>query len=377
MKNSCCRICGQELFPDILLDLKAMPAAAQNLPTFETLGKDRRIDLELRQCSCCGLVQLANSPVSYYRDVIRAAACSPEMKAFRLLQFKKWLKNYKLKGKPILELGCGAGEYLETMRQAGGNAYGIEHGAKAVRQCRANNLDVEKLYFEHGNEKIKNAPFSGFYILNWLEHIPNVKEFFKALRNNLSENAFGLVEVPNFSMILEKGLLTEITSEHLYYFTRETLANTLEFSGFNVISCKPIWHDYILSAEVQKKNRIDNSIFLECKASVCKALHAYMALHKKVAIWGAGHQALAVMAMAGLEGKIEYVIDSSPLKQGRFTYATHIPIKAPEALLSDTVDAVIVMCAGYSDEVAQILRTKYPFVRHIAILREQLLEELQ
>ena len=82
MKNDRCRICGQELFPDILLELKNMPAAAQNFPTEETLADDHGIDLELRQCSCCGVVQLTNPPVPYFRDVIRAAGCSPEMRDF-------------------------------------------------------------------------------------------------------------------------------------------------------------------------------------------------------------------------------------------------------------------------------------------------------
>ena len=86
---------------------------------------------------------------------------------------------------------------------------------------------------------------------------------------------------------------------------------------------------------------------------------------------------MTVMAIADMKGKIAFVIDSSPLKQGKFTYATHIPIRAPETLNSEQVDAVLVMCAGYSDEVARILRATYPFVKHIAILREQCLETFQ
>ena len=377
MRKDCCRIFGQELFPDVILDLKGMPAAAQNLPTLETLSRDRRIDLELRQCSCCSVVQLTNRPVPYFRDVIRAVACSSEMRAFRLKQFRKWIEDYDLSQGRIIEVGCGGGEYLELMREAGGDAYGIEHCDEGIKQCKLKKLQVERLYFEHGDEIVKDGPFNGFFILNWLEHIPNFRQFLKALRINLMDHAAGLVEVPNFSMILKKGLVTEITSEHLYYFTMETFTNTLENSGFDVLSCNSIWHDYILSAEVRKKSPIDNSLFMERKASIVKDIMSFVELHGKVAIWGAGHQALTVIAIAGLKGKITYVIDSSPLKQGKFTYATHIPIRAPETLKSEPVDAVLVMCAGYSDEVAQILRNSYPSVKHIAILREFYLENLQ
>ena len=376
MRKRTCRICGQELFPNPLLELEGMPAAAQNLPTLETLPLDKRITLELRQCSCCGVVQLTNVPVSYFREVIRAAGVSPEMKEFRLKQFSKWIHDYDLTNGRILEVGCGGGEYLELMRQAGGDAYGVEYGDSAVAECRGKGQKVEKLYFEKGNETVASGPFDGFFILNWLEHIPNFRLFLKALRKNLSDNAVGLVEVPNFSMMLQKGQVAEVTSEHLYYFTEETFATTLENSGFEVVSCHPIWHDYILSAEVRKRAPVDNTLFVKRKSAICKEILEYVAAYRNVAIWGAGHQALAIMAMAGLEGKVPYVIDSSPVKQNKYTYATHIPIRPPETLKSDPVDAVLVMCAGYSDEVARSIRTNYPMVKHIAILREDSLERL-
>jgi hypothetical protein len=93
-----------------------------------------------------------------------------------------------------------------------------------------------------------------------------------------------------------------------------------------------------------------------------------------VAVWGAGHQALAVMALADLGGKIRYVIDSAPFKQGKFTPATHIPIVAPEHLKTDPVDAIIVMAASYSDEVAKLIVEKYREHIEIAILRDYGLE---
>lgn len=98
---------------------------------------------------------------------------------------------------------------------------------------------------------------------------------------------------------------------------------------------------------------------------------------KGTAIWGAGHQALAVMALAGLEEKIKYVIDSAPFKQGKYTPATHIPIVAPETLDSDPPDAVIVMAAAYSDEVARIIRHKFDKKIKVAILRDYGLETVK
>jgi hypothetical protein len=50
--------------------------------------------------------------------------------------------------------------------------------------------------------------------------------------------------------------------------------------------------------------------------------------------------------------------------------ATHVRIVSPEALDSDPVDAVIVMAASYSDEVARIIRQKFDRNINISILRD-------
>ena len=376
MNNRYCRICGRELFPEILLELKNMPAAAQNFPTAESLADDQGIDLELRQCSCCGVVQLTNPPVPYFRDVIRAAGCSPEMHAFRLKQFSEWIKEFQLEDKKILEVGCGKGEYLEIMREAGGKVYGTEHLDESVNVCREHGLEVEQIYFEHGDEKLENGPFGGFFILNWLEHIPDLHTFLRGIRNNLTPDAAGLIEVPNFDMMLKKGLSAEFTADHLYYFTEETFRVTLESCGFQVLSCRPVWHDYILSANVRRKQPLDTSLFRQKQQTLVQEINAFAGRYGKTAVWGAGHQALAVMAMAELDKKICYVVDSAPFKQGKFTHATHLPIVPPDKLKTDPPDAVLVMCAGFSDEVARILREQYVPAIRIGILREDHVEEL-
>ncbi|HIE34490.1 MAG TPA: methyltransferase, partial [Candidatus Altiarchaeales archaeon] len=120
-----CRVCNHELFEEPLLRYENMPKAAQYLPDAESLESDRGVDLEVCQCLGCGLVQLSNDPVPYYREVIRAAAISEEMKDFRRKQFSSFVKKYLLKGKKVIEIGCGCGEYLSIMRQSGVEAYGL------------------------------------------------------------------------------------------------------------------------------------------------------------------------------------------------------------------------------------------------------------
>ena len=330
--------------------------------------------MNICQCSQCGLVQLANKPVDYYRDVIRASGISKEMRTFRIAQFKEWIAQNHLENKKILEVGCGNGEYLSLLKEAGGNAFGLEHNESSVNNCKAQGLNVETGFFETGTEILENKPFGAFLILNWLEHIPNINLFLRGIHDNLTPDAVGIVEVPNFTMMSKKGLITEFSSEHLFYFSEKTLSFALESCGFEVMQCRPIWHDYILSANVQKRKTIETKTFSDTKKAIVNQLDSFAKRHRKLAVWGAGHQALAVLCMANISKKIQYVVDSSPQKQNHFTFATHIPIVVPEQLKASPVDALMIICGGYSDEVARLVQNRSFPKMSIAILREDKLE---
>ena len=149
--------------------------------------------------------------------------------------------------------------------------------------------------------------------------------------------------------------------------------------GFEILECNEIWHDYILSAVVRKRSKLDISDFNGYQAQLNNEIQKYIARFKdkRVAIWGAGHQAFAVISLTNLSNKIKFVVDSAVFKQGKYTPATHIPIVSPDTLKTDPVDAVIVMAASYSDEVAMILHRNYDQKMHISILRNYGLEYVE
>ena len=349
-----------------------MSGAAQYMPTEDTLGSDHGVDLKICQCSGCGLVQLSNDPVPYYKEVIRATSFSKEMTDFRRKQFKTFIKDYNLEHKKIIEIGCGTGHYLSIMDELDVNASGIEFSTDSVEICNKNGLNVRESFIEKRSQKLDGGPFDAFFIMSFLEHLPHPNEILGSIYNNLNDGATGLVEVPNFDIILKKKLFAEFIGDHLFYFTEQTLERTLQSNGFDVLDCKPVWYDYILSVVVKKRAGLDLSYFLSHKEKLKKEIGNYVKRFSKnsVAIWGAGHQSLAIMSLVALEGKIKYVVDSATFKQGKFTPATHIPIVAPNELNSDTPEAIIVMAASYSDEVAGIIRNDYNPEIDVVILRE-------
>ena len=371
-----CRACGGALFEEPLLHYGNMPRVAQYLPDAETLAGDTGVDLEVLQCAGCGLVQLSNEPVSYYREVIRAAGFSKEMIDFRRTQFGAFVETQSLHGKKVLEIGCGGGEYLSILEQCDVDAYGLEYSADAVERCVGNGLKVSKGFVDGPGAMVKGAPFDAFLILSFLEHLPDQRATLRGIYNNLTADGMGLIEVPNFDMIVRQKLFSEFTADHLFYFTRETLSTTLSRNGFDIVECSEEWYGYIISAIVRKRPRLDLSQFRDSQTHLTAELSEYVRRFndKRVAIWGAGHQAFALISMMDVADRIRYVVDSAPFKQGKYTPATHLPIVAPATLESDPVDAVIVMAASYSDEVAGLVREEFGSRMDVVILRDHGLE---
>ena len=373
-----CRACGQALLVPPLLQQHDMPASAQSLPHESELANEHGITLELRQCAACGLVQTTNETVPYYREVIRAVAVSPEMSAFRKAQFAAFVERHGLAGRHMLEIGSGHGEYLQLLAEAGVAAHGIEHSATAVADCRRRGLDVAQGFMEAADTDVPGAPFDAFMILNFLEHLPSPRTVLAGIRHNVAAGAPGLVEVPNFDMMLRADLFSEFISDHLFYFTESTLRTLLESNGFDVVDCEPVWHDYILAATVRARRPLDLTAMTIAQARQQESFDRFLigTARDRVAIWGAGHQALATINLLSLAPRVRYVVDSAAFKQGRHTPGSHLPIVAPERIADDGIDTVIVMAASYSDEVAAILRTRFGSQLRVAVLRAHGLEEL-
>tara|TARA_R110000824_G_scaffold128983_3_gene290141 strand:- start:11702 stop:12769 length:1068 start_codon:yes stop_codon:yes gene_type:complete len=335
-----------------------MPKAAQNFPEYEDLLVEEGTNLEVCECEVCSLVQLSNEPVPYHKEVIRASAFSEEMKQFRVKQFADFVQKYSLQGKKVIEVGCGKGEFLQLMKDAGTDAYGIEYSAESVDVCREQGLRVDKDYVLYAHHMLKDQPFDCFFILNFFEHLPDLNSTLQALHDNLTKDGIGIIEVPNFDMILRENLFSEFINDHLYYFTEDTLRSVLSRNGFEIIESTQVWHDYIISMVVKKKPSLDLSPFKVHQEKITKELQDYLSQHEKgtVAVYGAGHQALAILALAQLSGNIKYVLDDAPFKQNKYTPATHIPIVSAKVLKTDPPSAIIVMAASYSNEVVQKLQ---------------------
>ena len=379
--NLKCRSCKSQLFEPPLLSYKNSPISAQDFH-INPDQKNNNVSLDIYQCTKCNLVQHILDPVPYYKEVIRAVSVSKEMEKFRIQQFKEWVELNKLTNKKYIEIGCGAGDYLEIIRKIGvKKVFGLEYSDKNLALCKTKSLEVSKGYLDD-ELVIQDQPQKGydaFGIFSFMEHWPNPSESLSILWNLLAEEAYGIIEVPNFEMIQKKGLYTEFITDHIFYFDKNSLSQLLQNNGFEITSIKTIWHDYILSVEVKKRTPLPVNNFKDRFNSLNNELTNYIKNlgNKNIVIWGAGHQSLAIISLSGIAKYISYIVDSANFKQNKYTSGTNIKIESPEQLKNSNPDALIIIAAGYSDEVRKIISSKYSFIKNIAIVRENHLEIIE
>ena len=356
-----------------------MPGSAQDIPTKEEVPNDHGIELKLMQCSHCGLVQFPCEPVPYYKKVIRAGGGTTTMVNLRNTQYQELLNTFDLKGKKILEVGCGKGEFLKIWKGYDVHAVGIEYDQELVDRANREGMEVYKAYADDESTKLPRAPYDAFVQFNFLEHQPYPNDMVKCIYNNLTEDGVGLVTVPSLEYILKYDGYYELIKDHIAYYSEESLKFLFQKNGFEIVDCHTVNRD-THSIMVKKRKKVDVSAWAENFDSLKAELHAYadsyIAEGKKVAVWGASHQGFTLIPSLGLSEKISYIIDSAPFKQGKYAPASHVPIVDRKHFFEEPVASILIVAPGYTDEIANIIKTELSADVDIRTLRSNHLEKL-
>lgn len=421
MRDKICIACGAKLPEAPLMVLDHMPASAQNIPDQDEIGTDCGISLHLHQCASCGLVQFDCEPVDYYRDVIRSGGFSTTMVELRRSQYRHLIETYHLEGKKFLEAGCGQGEFLSVLREFPVKVFGIEHREPLVEMAREKGLSVWRQFTDSGDTVLEDTasgdtaleaaenhgPYDVFLSFNFLEHQPEPVRMLRCLWNNLTDDGMGLITVPSLEYILENDGYYELIRDHLAYYTFDTLRFVLETAGFEVLEEEMVNRDTlsVIVRKVSGRNAavpkmaagsgntaasgdaadivpaaVDISGLVKSQTVIREEIHALTSSLREhgrsMAVWGASHQGFTLAATTELGGCARYMIDSAPFKQGRFAPASHIPIVAPDHWKENPVDCILIVAPGYTDEIADSIRTGFGAEVEILTLRSNHLEIL-
>ena len=169
------------------------------------------------------------------------------------IRYKRYLiERYFQKGS-ILDFGCGSGEFLIAMRNAGWQVYGVESAQKPRELSKNFMLDVQ--------EKIAsfNDKFDVITLWHVLEHIHDIHNMIEKLKERLNKNGILLVAVPNLkSYDAQKfGVYWAAydAPRHLYHFSPIDVCKIFKMHDMHVTNYRTLfvdtWYNSLLSLQLE------------------------------------------------------------------------------------------------------------------------------
>ena len=151
------------------------------------------------------------------------------------------IKKQSLK-KPVLDIGCGRGEFLELMKNVNINAIGLDINSTMVRRSidkGFNAVEADAMEYLAKKEAKSFSAITGFHIV---EHIPfnDLLRLMAICYRAVTENGFVLFETPNPENLSVGAFSFYYDPSHLKPIPPQLLAFTLEYVGFKKIEILPL-----------------------------------------------------------------------------------------------------------------------------------------
>jgi len=369
IKASACRLCNFDGL-EIAAELNDMPRWNHRLLKLDELERDHGVDIKIYRCSSCGFVSIPmNLSEDYYDDYINTPSLSAQAQQFQIDQANDFVGKYDLKGRTILEIGCGDGFFLQSMQEAGAICFGVEPSRAQYDLACSRGLKVGQETLS-AKRIMAEGPFDAFVTRQVFEHVIDMRDFLLTIRENLRDGAVGLIEVPNLVKLIDEARFFDFIPEHVNYFAPHTLGLALQLAGFEVIDISPVQDGESLRAIVrwQSKAKAEYGALTLSIRSLRDEINSFLLKKhlegKRVAIWGAGGKGLSMMAIADLS-HIHLLVDGDPSKEGMLTPLSHLSVAVPSEIKSQRIDVVIVMAPAYEIEIAQLLMTELDFTGQI------------
>lgn len=340
----------------------------------------RRGDVCLAFCSDCGFISnvaFDQKLIDYCPDCEETQGFSPTFRAFASRSAHQLVDRYNLKGKTILEIGCGKGEFLSMLCEHGQNrgvGFDPAYLEGRIERPSENNVEFVRDYY---SEKYSHYKADFICCLMTLEHIQTAGSFVGMVRRAIAGSRLTVVffQVPDVTRILRDCSFEDIYYEHCSYFSQGSLARLFKKSGFDILDIRTEYDGQYLMIDArpaagapvtlspveddlaQLKGYVSTfSDRVKEKLSVWqKSMDLIADKRLRGVIWGSGSKGVAFLMNPGFGSHIEYVVDINPHRQGMFMPGTGHEIIAPAALKKIQPDLVIVMNRIYEQEVKEEL----------------------
>jgi hypothetical protein len=370
-----CPLCGS-CNAEAVFERRAMPVH-QNI-VCETAHEARsfpRGDVIVRFCDACGfafnrafdLRRLNYSPI--YDN---CQAHSPTFRQY-LGKLRDYLQvKYELRGKQIIEVGCGKGDFLRMMCVNGVNR-GLGFDPSYVGPETAEQGAIRFIKGFYGDSHPDWAP-DLLCLRHVLEHIQYPTKMLVAIRKALGDHTASAIyiEVPDLTWTLDRGAFWDFFYEHCSYFTAGTLARSCQAAGFEIDRIFSAFGGQYLCLEA--KPGADRVGMTKAPASeladLCTKVRAFHTLAEeqfrsfrgrilalqgngRCAVWGAAAKGTTFANMIDPDCRyIRCLVDINPSKRAKFAAGSGHPIIAPEDIGSSAKDlgGILSMNSNYFEE---------------------------
>jgi len=321
------------------------------------------------------------------------------------------LSNYKLSNyikkrfapRSILEIGSNDGIFLKNFN----NILSI-----GVEPCKNLALITDEMGIKtYSNfwdinlaKKIVNKynAFEFIYSANTISHIHNLKETISAVEMSLSDNGIFVIEDPSLLEVLKKISYDQFYDEHAYVFSILGIFNLLSETELEIFDIqKTSTHGGSQRIYIKKKKnkinisqKVNNAIKSELdfgmskyetykkfakkvESSKKKLINIFENLKKnkkKIIGYGATYKSATVLNYCGINTKyIDYFVDTTETKQGKYTPGTHIPIIKPSEALDSSVDYAFLGAWNFKKEIfskeKKFIKRGGKFITHVPTTR--------
>jgi SAM-dependent methyltransferase len=133
-------------------------------------------------------------------------------------------------GTRVLDVGCGTGFVLERLRERY-RAYGLDVSPISLELCQKRGLSQVSLGGPEDLSAVQGFRFQGVFLLDVLEHLDDDAEALRQISGVLAPGGAVIVTVPAFMFLWSRH---DDINQHRRRYTRATLSDSLERSGFHL-----------------------------------------------------------------------------------------------------------------------------------------------
>ena len=284
----------------------------------------------------------------------------------------------------VIEIASNDGYLLQYFKEKQILCLGIEPSSNTAQAAREKGIEtLEEFFGVELAERLAQEGRKADLIIgnNVLAHVPDINDFVSGLKIALKNGGVVTMEFPHLMRLIEENQFDTIYHEHFSYLSFHTVRRIFAKHGLVLFDVEELIthggslriyarHDEdesksvtpnvaeLLEKEVSKgMSQLDYYLDFQHKAD--KVKHALLAFlleqkkaGKKVAAYGAAAKGNTLLNYCGVKKDlIEFVVDASPHKQGKFLPGSHIPVVSERNIKETRPDFVIILPWNIKDEV--------------------------